>query len=108
LIEPAYKNRQGIAATIDHGNERNIKVSKAMAAEDVNTRRPLSLTMRLTACSEMDRANYSTAILRRCGHLSFIQFGSGDGSKTTSLETLGNLNSELLNRSKHKRPRNTG
>jgi hypothetical protein len=47
-IERAIESQQSIAMIIVHGDDRNIEVSKAMAAEVANTRRPLSLTVRST------------------------------------------------------------
>jgi hypothetical protein len=37
LIELAFQNQQGLTMTIDHGNDRNIEVSKAMAVEVAKT-----------------------------------------------------------------------
>jgi hypothetical protein len=36
-IEPTFESQQSLAVTIDHGNDRNIEVFKAMAVEDVKT-----------------------------------------------------------------------
>jgi hypothetical protein len=33
LIELAFQSQQGLTMTIDHGNDRNIEVAKAMSVE---------------------------------------------------------------------------
>jgi hypothetical protein len=37
LIELAFQNQRSVTMNIDHGNDRNIEVSKAMATEEVKT-----------------------------------------------------------------------